>query len=71
MEKHEAVHKSVKQIFFNNMLGGIAWGIGATLGASLLLSFLGIILSQLNFIPIIGTFVLRISEFVQQNSTRE
>ncbi len=70
MEKYEHVHRGKKQIFLNNFLGGIAWGIGATLGASLLLSILGIILSQLDFIPIIGTFVLEISEFVQQNSTR-
>ena len=70
MEQHEKIHKSVKQIFFNNMLGGVAWGIGATLGASLLLSILGIFLSRLDFIPIVGDFVLKVSQFVQQNSTR-
>lgn len=70
MEKHEQIHRSVKQIFLNNMLGGVAWGIGATVGASILLSLLGIALSRLDFIPVVGNFVLSISEFVKQNSAR-
>lgn len=67
MEKYEQVHLGKKQIFINNFLGGVAWGIGATIGASLLVSILGIILSQLDFIPIIGAFVSKILEFIEQN----
>ena len=70
MQNYEQVHLGKKKVFFNNLLGGIAWGIGATLGASIILYILGFVISKLDFVPVIGDFVLRISEFVEQNSTR-
>lgn len=68
MEKHEEIHKSKKQIFFNNFLGGIAWGIGATIGVSIFFAVLAFILSKINLIPIIGNFITGVMSYVLQNN---
>lgn len=68
MEKYEQVQVGKRQMLLNNLLGGIAWGIGATIGASLFISLLGLILSKLDFVPIVGTFIVKILEFIEQNS---
>lgn len=67
-EKHEHVHKSLKRIFVNNFIGGIAWGLGATVGVAVLLAILGFIFSKVNLVPVIGTFVGQITSFVLQNN---
>lgn len=68
MQPHERVHGKIKQIVVNNFIGGISWGLGATVGASIILALFGIILSKVNLIPIIGDFVLQITNFVNQNN---
>ncbi len=55
-----------KQIFLNNFLGGIAWGVGSALGAALLVIILGYALSKINIIPAVGSFVAEIQQAVQQ-----
>ena len=67
-DKHDHVHKSVKRIFLNNFIGGIAWGLGATVGAAVLLAILGFILSKVNLVPVVGTFVAQVTSFVLQNN---
>ena len=64
MQKYEEVKCSRKEIIINNFLGGIAWGLGATIGVSLVLAILGFIASKANFIPVIGIFVSNILDFV-------
>jgi hypothetical protein len=68
MERHEYIHKSRKQIFLNNFLGGVAWGIGATVGVSIFFTLLGFILSKLDLVPFIGNFVLKVTTYVMQNN---
>lgn len=64
MEKHESLHRSKKEIFFNNFIGGIAWGLGATVGFSLVLAILGIIIKNVNLVPFVGSFVSDVLNFV-------
>lgn len=64
MERHEQIHSSRKQIFFNNFLGGLAWALGATLGLALIVTLLGIILKNVNLIPFVGNFVADVINFV-------
>ncbi|MEK7571417.1 MAG: DUF5665 domain-containing protein [Patescibacteria group bacterium] len=59
---------SIKEILFNNFIGGIAWGFGATVGISVLFTILGIIADQANLVPIIGSFVSDITTFVLNNN---
>lgn len=68
MEKHENIHKNWKEIFVNNFIGGIAWGLGGTVGAAIILSLLGLFLSKVNLVPFIGTFVSEVANFVLKNN---
>ena len=64
MEKHEQVNASHKRIFVNNFIGGIAWALGATVGLALIVAVLTLILKNVNVIPVVGSFVGNIIEFV-------
>jgi hypothetical protein len=68
MERHEEIHKSRKHIFLNNFLGGIAWGLGATVGVSIFFAVLAFILSKINLIPYVGEFVSNIATYVLANN---
>ena len=68
MERHEQIHKTRTQIFFNNFLGGIAWGLGATVGVSIFFAALALLLSKVNLIPFFGNFVSGILTYVLQSN---
>ncbi len=68
MEKYEAVKRHFKDIIFNNFLGGIAWGLGATVGVSIVIAILGIVLKSINLVPFVGEFVSQITNYVLQNN---
>ncbi|OGH02527.1 MAG: hypothetical protein A2798_02720 [Candidatus Levybacteria bacterium RIFCSPHIGHO2_01_FULL_37_17] len=64
MEKHEGLHKNKKEIFINNFIGGISWGLGATVGLAVVLTTLGIIIKNVNLVPFVGSFVADVIKFV-------
>ena len=68
MERHEQIHSTKKQIFINNFLGGIAWAFGATLGLSLIVALIGIIVKNINLVPVVGNFVAGVLNYVLQNN---
>lgn len=68
MEKHEQVYRSKKEIFFNNFLGGVAWGLGATFGVSIFFAIIAFILSRINLVPFIGNFITGVVKYVLQNN---
>lgn len=45
-------------------MGGFAWGLGATIGLSLLIALLGFLAQYIDFVPIIGNFVSDIIDFI-------
>lgn len=63
-----ANENKLKKIFLNNFLGGIAWGLGATVGLAVVLAVLTFILGKINLVPIVGTFVADVIKFVLQNN---
>lgn len=70
MEKFENVERRKKRvIILNNFIGGIAWGLGATVGVSLIAALLVIVLARIDFslIPYFGSFVSDITEIVLKN----
>lgn len=67
MEKHDEVLLSKRRIFLNNFIGGIAWGLGATIGFSVIVGIVTYILRQINLMPFIGTFATDITAFVLKN----
>lgn len=54
MQKQQRVYQSRQKLLIDNFLGGIAWGLGLTVGLSLVLTILGFIISQIDFIPVFG-----------------
>ena len=60
MEKYEGVKRHFKDIIFNNFVGGIAWGLGATVGVSIVIAILSLILKNINLVPFIGNFVSKL-----------
>jgi hypothetical protein len=67
-EKHHHIHKNRWEIFINNFTGGIAWGLGASVGVSVLFTVLGYIASQANLVPFIGSFVSQVIDFVLKHN---
>lgn len=45
---------SKKQIMLYNFLGGVAWGVGTVIGATIVVALLFSLIRSLGFIPFIG-----------------
>ncbi len=60
------IYNSVVKLLFYQFLKGIAFGLGSVLGATIVVSILVYLLSQIEFIPILGEWVKLISEEIQQ-----
>jgi hypothetical protein len=58
------------QIVLNNFIGGISWALGATVGLSLIIAILTLIIQNVNFnlIPVIGSFISNVINFVLANN---
>lgn len=54
----------LKKLLFNNFIGGIAWGLGVTVGLSLIFALLGVLAQTIDFVPIIGTFASNVIDFI-------
>lgn len=63
IEKHYIeVNPSGAHRFFMGVLGGIGWGVGVTLGTAALIILIGFFVSQIDFIPILGSFLQNVIE---------
>ena len=67
-EPYEKVTMRKRHIIINNFLGGISWGLGATIGLGIVLTILGIILSKINLVPIVGNFISAVLESALKNN---
>lgn len=67
-EPYERVEQPLSNVLLRNFLGGIVWGLGATIGVSLILALLGYFLSKVNLVPIVGTFFGDVFRYVLQNN---
>ncbi|HSX08984.1 MAG TPA: DUF5665 domain-containing protein [Candidatus Saccharimonadales bacterium] len=55
---------SRKDIIVNNFLGGIFWGLGATVGLALFFLILGILAKEVNLVPVVGSFVSQVLNYI-------
>lgn len=62
----EVSHSSFKH-FLRGLLGGLGWGVGITLGTSVILLVIGFIASKIDFVPIIGQFSADVIKAAQSN----
>ena len=59
------IYNSTKKILFISFLKGLASGLGWIIGATILVSILTYILSQIEFIPILGDIVSQLIEEIE------
>lgn len=67
-QKYERNDMPMRKIIINNFIGGMCWGVGLTLGATFLIAIIGYTISKLNYIPVVGNFVVEVQQFVEENS---
>lgn len=63
--KFVQVENSLFRVLFRQLLRGLALGLGTVIGASVLVSVLVFLLSQINYIPIIGTWASDIADVIE------
>lgn len=56
-----------KDIVVGNFLGGLAWGLGSVLGATVVVAILLGLLRTVNFVPFVGGFISGVMQQVEQN----
>ncbi|WP_372570765.1 DUF5665 domain-containing protein [Ruegeria jejuensis] len=59
------VQNSLGRMLFQALLRGMAVGLGTVIGASILVSVLVYILSQIDFVPVIGDWAKEIAEEIK------
>ncbi|OGE33638.1 hypothetical protein A3C59_00145 [Candidatus Daviesbacteria bacterium RIFCSPHIGHO2_02_FULL_36_13] len=57
-----------RDVMTRNFLGGLAWGLGSVIGATVIVAILVGLLSAIDFIPFVGNFIEDIVEVVNKNS---
>ncbi len=68
MEPYEKVTtKSRKAIMINNFLGGIFWALGTTVGLAVIVGLISLIGKYINFVPVVGSFITEIVNFVERS----
>ena len=55
----------MKKIILNNFIGGIFWAVGATIGVSIIIGLLGALVKNIDLVPVIGTFISSVIDFIQ------
>jgi hypothetical protein len=68
MQPYQKVKCSLRSIVVNNFIGGISWGLGASIGLTFVLAIIAFVISKINTIPIVGNFVVEVTQFVLQNN---
>jgi len=64
----KATKLSKGEIVINNFIGGLFWALGATVGLALIFTILAFIAKNINLVPVIGSFVSQIINFILSNN---
>lgn len=60
------VYSSLPTLLFFMLLKGVAFGLGSVIGATIVVSILAYVLSQFEFLPIVGEWVRALLDIIQQ-----
>ena len=61
------IYSSSRRIIWTNFLRGLAFGLGSVIGASILVYITVRILAQIEFIPILGDWALRLISEIEKS----
>lgn len=69
IDKHLTANGRLRKrdIMAANFLGGLSWGFGTVVGATVVVALLFGILRTVNLIPVVGGFISGVVDVVQQN----
>jgi hypothetical protein len=59
-----AVYQSKGQLIAANFLGGLAWGFGSVMGATILAAIVLILFKELGGLPLIGSYIDQITQSI-------
>ncbi len=66
--KHERYdaneHVSWNHVIFKNLIGGLMWGLGSVIGATMVLSIVARALSNFDFIPAVADFIVQLQQYI-------
>lgn len=65
MEPVKEVYRPLGKMLLDNFLGGVAWGLGVTVGLGVLVAILSLVLSRIDFVPIIGQLLKDLVPYLQ------
>jgi hypothetical protein len=63
------IYQPLGKMLLHNFLGGVAWGLGTLIGVGIILAIFGFIISKIDLIPILGSWIVSISEYVLNTPT--
>lgn len=66
-EPADRINRPLGKMMWHNFMGGIAWGLGVTLGLSILFGTLGYLGSKVDWVPVIGKFFSDVTKSIEQN----
>lgn len=71
-KKPETVNTNMKKrsIIVNNFLGGLAWGLGSVIGATVIVAILIGLLRSVNFIPGLGNLTSQIMQNIDNSKDK-
>jgi len=61
------IYSSSRRIIWTNFLRGLAFGLGSVIGASILVYITVQVLAQIEFIPILGDWALRLISEIEKS----
>lgn len=59
------IHNSLPRLLMFQFVRGLAFGLGTVIGATILVSMLGLFLARIDFVPIIGEWASQIAEQIK------
>jgi hypothetical protein len=54
---YERVRLPLRKLLFNNFVGGVVWGVGSVIGATVVVALIGYLIATFEEIPFIGEVV--------------
>lgn len=68
MEQPNITPIKKRKVLMNNFIGGIAWGMGATVGVSIVLALFAAVANFLDPVPVVGDFISNVYDYVIENN---
>jgi len=62
--------KTLRRIFIENLIAGIGWALGLFLGTTVLVGLIGLVLSRVQTIPVIGNFIYNVTQEIEKNEAK-